>query len=118
MFASGICIKNLACSQAGDARCASALRKRLAVISWRHAQCPNSLPRRAVSLCYLVGELFDVLLKLFSCGPAQQVKTDHLVGALRRALASDAHDHDTSDDRKVNLDRDAIGLVTKKMAAS
>ena len=57
-------------------------------------------------------------LKLVECGPAYQVKTDHLVGTLRRALASDAHDHDTSDDRKVNLDRDAIGLVTKKMAAS
>ena len=59
-----------------------------------------------------------MLLKLFSCGPACQVKTDHLEGALRRALACDAHDHDASDDRKVNLDRDAIGLMTKKMAAS
>jgi hypothetical protein len=33
MFAGRFCIKNLACSQAGDARCASALRKRLAVIA-------------------------------------------------------------------------------------
>lgn len=45
---------------------------------WRHAKWTNSLPRRSVSLYYLVGELFDVLLKFFSCGPARQVKTDHL----------------------------------------
>ena len=35
-----------------------------------------------------------MLLKLVWCGPAYQVETDHLVGTLRRALASDAHDYD------------------------
>ncbi len=67
----------------------------------------NRRGQRILSLRSARRKLSEVGLQLVERGPAQEVKTEHLVGPLGRLLARQRHDHDASDDRHVHLNRRA-----------
>ena len=56
--------------------------------------------------------------QLLLIGPAEEVKTDHLVGALGRLLARPQGDQQTGDDGAVCLDFDAYWIGTQQAAAA
>ena len=66
----------------------------------------------------LILQFFDVLQKLLFAGQAGEIETDHLIRSQRRLFTGPQGAQQTSDDRQVGLDFDAVFTVTDQMATA